>query len=99
MWRQGDLLVKKVNVIPENAKMKKERVLAEGEATGHKHLLTGGSVYEAPFGALFFSIEANTSARLVHEEHAEITFTAGVYEVIRHREYDPFGQTDMNVAD
>lgn len=99
MWRQGDLLIKKVSIIPENAKMKKDRILAEGEATGHKHLLTGGSVYEAPFGALFFLIPENTSARLVHEEHAEITFTPGSYEVVRQREYDPFGKLGLTVAD
>ena len=45
--RQGDILLEKVNKMPPpNAIRKKEVVLAEGELTGHRHLLTSEKILE-----------------------------------------------------
>jgi len=64
------------------------RVLAYGEKTGHRHVLTDGAVYEAhgPRGQQTF-VQLESPARLVHDEHAMIDIPPGVYEVVRQRTY------------
>ena len=94
MKRQGDILIIKIDRIPEGVVRKKDRVLAEGEATGHAHTLDAGDVYEKD-GILYF--KADDTVHLNHEEHGQITFKPGVYRVIRQREYEPDGW--RNVAD
>ena len=88
--RQGDLLIVKVESIPEGVKPKKDRVLAEGEATGHMHELDSGDVYELG-DTLYFRVPEESTATLKHQEHKEIAFGPGEYQVIRQREYEPRG--------
>ena len=90
MRRQGDLLIVKVNSIPDNAIKRKGRILAEGEATGHMHELDSGEVYEKD-GILYFKVEDGQTSTLNHPEHKAITFEPGGYKVIRQREYEPKG--------
>ena len=88
MQRQGDLLIIKVKAIPEGAIKKLDRVLAEGEATGHCHKLDSGEVYEKE-GILYFHVEEETETHLTHPEHGVMTFVPGKYKVIKQREYTP----------
>jgi len=88
MVRQGDLLIVKVSGIPEKAVKKDDRVLAEGEVTGHLHKLDSGEVYEHE-GTLFFRVEKDKTATLEHPEHQAVTFEEGEYKVVRQREYVP----------
>jgi hypothetical protein len=88
MVRQGDLLIVKVSGIPEKAVKKDDRVLAEGEVTGHLHKLDSGEVYEYK-GMLFFRVEKDKTATLEHPEHKAVTFKEGEYKLIRQREYVP----------
>ena len=82
MKRQGDLLIVKVKKIPEGAVIKNNRVLAEGEATGHLHELDSGEVYEVG-DTLYFRVEAGKTATLNHPEHKAVTFEEGEYKLIR----------------
>ena len=66
----------------------KNRVLAEGEATGHMHELDLGEVYEKD-GILYFKVPEGQMATLNHQEHGAMTFETGEYKVIRQREYEP----------
>lgn len=90
MKRQGDLLIVKVKKIPENAIGQNSRVLAEGEATGHKHELTDGEVY-AVGDVLYFRVPEGKSVTLNHPEHKPITFESGDYQIVAQREYEPSG--------
>jgi hypothetical protein len=90
MKRQGDLLIVKIKKIPEDAVKAKNRVLAEGEATGHLHELDKGEVYEKG-GVLYFSVDEGIEATLKHPEHKAVTFEPGEYKVIKQREYEPQG--------
>lgn len=85
--RQGDLLIIRVEGLPEGAKPAAGLVLAEGEATGHCHALDQGELFRALDGRLFFRSEREAVLR--HEEHAALSFAPGVYEVRRQREYAP----------
>ena len=88
MKRQGDLLVVRVDMLPSGALIRNSLVLAEGEATGHKHQLTNGEVYEKD-GQLYFCVAGQTNVTLTHQEHQPLIFTPGIYKVIRQKEYEP----------
>ena len=90
MKRQGDLLIVKVSDIPARAIVNPHRVLAEGEKTGHRHELSAGTVYQSR-NRLFFQVPEGPEVTLLHPEHEKITFTPGIYRVIRQREYQPGG--------
>jgi hypothetical protein len=88
MKRQGDLLILKVDRIPDQIPVKSDRVLAEGEVTGHFHELDLGEVYEIG-DTMFFRVPGDKVATLNHPEHGPATFEPGEYQVIRQREYEP----------
>ena len=90
MKRQGDLLIVKVEKIPEGTVKQISRILAEGEATGHMHELDSGEVYEKG-GILYFKVTEGNVSTLNHPEHKSVTFEPGEYKVIRQREYEPRG--------
>ena len=98
MRRQGDLFIIKVKKIPQDVIKQNNRVLAEGEVTGHFHELDQGEVYEKD-GVLYFKIESDVPAKLNHPEHKTIAFEPGEYKVIRQREYQPKNLGWRNVSD
>jgi len=90
MQRQGDLLIVKVEGIPEKAQKLEHLILAEGEATGHFHELDSGELYEAS-GVMYFKVDEGARVVLKHPEHHHLSFEPGDYKVIRQREYEPNG--------
>lgn len=98
MFRQGDVLVVRVEDKPSTAKKQKKCVLALGGVTGHAHQIkeeaflyvdADGTKYVEVYGA---------EAALVHEEHGTITLPGpAIYRVIQQREYTP--EAIRNVAD
>ena len=85
MYRQGDVLIKKIAKIPSGLSKRENRVLVEGEATGHCHKATAGDVYDGENGELF--LQTITPTIIEHEEHDPIELPTGDYEIIRQREY------------
>jgi len=91
MYRQGDVLIRRVAKIPEGAvPVKRDAgrvVLAYGEVTGHAHAMTSGGVelLDARPGRY---LRVTAASDLRHEEHATIRVEPGVYEVVIQREYD-----------
>lgn len=75
-----------VEEIPSDAQLREDRVLAEGEATGHSHRLTGGIVLEKGEERFF---RLDEPADLVHQEHEAISLPCGEFRVLRQREYTP----------
>jgi hypothetical protein len=97
-YQQGDVLIKPVAEIPRWAEPVDSRVLAEGEATGHKHLAEAEDVRLVLFeGALYMHVPAGT--RVVHEEHDALDVPPGDYLVGRVREYDHFAEEARPIAD
>jgi len=97
MYQQGDVLIKKCEkVLGEKLN---HLVLAEGEATGHKHRVTSGEgeLYEHE-GTLFLKVLSDT-ATITHEEHNPITIPKGDYEIGIVQEYDHFAEEARNVQD
>lgn len=97
--RQGDVLLVPISELPtrrlERVVEGLRIVLAEGEATGHAHVVQGRArlvhATTAPswrgVGRTYLVVE-DLSA-LIHDEHDRIQLTPGTYEVHRQREYAP----------
>jgi len=95
MWRQGDVLIARVDAIPERARRSpvSHGILVHGELTGHSHrledprsaLLFSGA---AAIGELYLDVPAG-GTRIIHEEHGPIDLPHGLYRVWRQREYTP----------
>lgn len=80
-------------------KKKLERpVLAEGEVTGHAHVLQGNvNVYELNNGLREFSLKEETT--LKHEEHNPIDIPEGDWVCDKVLEYDHFTEEARKVID
>jgi hypothetical protein len=88
MWRQGDVLIDRVEAVPQGATPRPDVVLARGEMTGHNHQVKvpeTAQLWELD-GVLYMKVVAPT-ATIVHEEHKPITLTEGIYRVWMQREY------------
>ena len=99
-YRQGDLLIRKIETLPQGLTKLNTKILAEGEATGHQHRLTSKTAQLFRNDAnqrRYLSIEEPT--QLVHEEHKPITIEEGTYIVIQEREFDPFADYIRRVTD
>jgi hypothetical protein len=97
-FQQGDVTIKPVETIPNDAAPIAGRVLREGEATGHAHVATGEGVQLFMHGdTLYMRVPSGTE--VVHEEHNAIMIPAGVYEVGAVREYDHFAEEARPVYD
>ena len=101
LYQQGDLLLKSVNDIPNDA-IKKEStekgfVLAEGEHTGHMHRILTGIILYAVGAKLY--LENLEKVKILHEEHNEIILPPGKWEVDQVREYDHFEEETRRVLD
>ena len=89
--RQGDVLIRQVDLIPEGGKQEKRDnkriVLAYGEVTGHTHAIHNKNVFMVVVNDNRY-LKVLEPSELVHEEHDTIHIPIGNYEVIRQREYD-----------
>jgi len=97
--RHGDVWLETVDTLPSQSRPKRGRVVAYGEVTGHAHALTeDGLLYEAPDGTVYIRVPQNGTT-LTHEEHHPISLAPGVYQVRIQRQYDPYTQVQVRVAD
>lgn len=97
--QHGDVLIIAAT-IPAQANKTTQRVLAEGEVTGHAHRLTAESdveVYEHE-GTLFLRVGPR-GAGITHEEHGRGEIAPGDYRVGRVQEYDHFAEEARAVRD
>ena len=99
LYRQGDVLIREVEALPEDAARREGLVLFEGEASGHVHMILepgAAEVFEADED-LCLNVVAE-SATVVHDEHDPIVLQKGVYRVWQQREYNPL-QSNVLVDD
>ena len=92
-YRQGDVVLKTVNALPEGAKKRRDIgdvVLKHGTATGHSHRIKTGAVVYVDAGKEYLLVEKRT-AKLIHEEHATIPLPKGIYEILQQREHTAAG--------
>lgn len=98
--RQGDVLLVPVDEVPVRQRRREIEgpriVVAEGEATGHAHVVRGEARLVRSTAHYFRPTEQHLvvtgAAVLTHEEHDTIELAPGTYEVRRQREYVPGGR-------
>jgi len=95
MWRQGDVLIRRVEAIPDRVPRRPlpHGVLVHGELTGHSHRLENpksAMLFSGArsIGELFLDVPAG-GTRIIHEEHGPIELPQGLYRAWRQREYSP----------
>lgn len=90
--RHGDVILERIDVLPNDVVLKKvdRAVLAEGEVTGHFHVLQSECLFAEQEGVKF--VDLSQDALLVHEEHNTLLIPKGVYKVVLQREVDLLGQ-------
>jgi hypothetical protein len=112
-YRQGDVLIERINTIPTSAKPQKRArrvILAHGEVTGHHHTLETrdpadwwkeGEISTANTKPSTLAgelfVNLKSGGFVTHQEHAKIELPAGNYRITRQREYSP--EAIRNVAD
>lgn len=98
--QQGDVTLTKIDHLPENGKTisRKRCVLAEGEVTGHFHVVEDDEAELIQMGEKML-LKLEKQAILTHNEHKPITLDAGIYEVGRINEYDYFSKMVRKVVD
>lgn len=77
-------------------------VLALGEHTGHKHVITVERPEDMKIQKLGFEsflISLLSSATITHEEHKPIVIEPGTYRVGKERELDHFSKVTRSVVD
>ena len=103
MFAQGDLLIERVaDIAPTGTRIAATvdglTVVAEGESTGHRHAFydqvtmfrDDSLARDVPSGLYVGHVKVEgSSAKLVHQEHADITLPKGTYRVRRQRELEP----------
>lgn len=88
MYRQGDVLIEAAAFPTEGLTARESRVLAEGEATGHAHVVEGDvEMYEDAQGTLWCRVKE--PAEVTHQEHGKIGLPRGEYKVTRQVQLNP----------
>jgi hypothetical protein len=103
--QQGDVLLARVEALPPGAVQRavdpRGIVLADGEATGHAHVIErerGVEAYECG-GTLYVANQTGKPVALSHQEHHTITVDPGVWRVGIVREYDHLQDMERLVRD
>jgi hypothetical protein len=89
-FRQGDVLLIKLDELPSGLVLK-DKVLAYGEVTGHKHRFESEQVCVFKDGQEQQFVKVEKTSPLLHEEHGTINVPKGVYRVVLQRELDLLG--------
>lgn len=90
VYRHGDVIIGRIDNIPESAKKRNNVTLAYGETTGHSHRFADPkavNLFEE--GDSIYVKVVTPKADLIHEEHATIALPEGIYRVWQQREYSP----------
>ncbi len=93
---QGDVVFLRVKELPGNAKATTNKVVAHSE-TGHHHMFSkdsGVTMYEVGDPMICY-LRVESASLLEHhrpfDTHESISFSPGIYEMRRQREYTPEG--------
>ena len=92
------MLLRKVPSIPKSAIPTSTNVIAEGEISGHQHVLKGShQVFETLDKQLYFQAEDHVLVK--HPDHNTLDIPAGQYIIEHQRRYNPFEDVKEKVVD
>lgn len=97
----GDVNFKRLEELPAGLKkvLRNARgfVLAEGEVTGHAHVIEEKCEVYEKYGVLY--LVNSKPVKVKHEEHATVTVPPGIWKIGITREYDFLTEEERNVCD
>lgn len=99
--QQGDICLRRLASIPGGKSSVISRVkcvLADGEATGHQHVVDESDAELIAIGDRII-LRIEHASTVIHPEHAPIRLAPGIWEVGRVKEYDYFQQMARQVID
>lgn len=99
-FQQGDVIGQKLASMPAGEQKilgRKSLVLAHGES-GHSHVIEDDEAELIQIGERMI-LKLTKPATVRHEEHKKITLSAGIWEIGRVREFDPFLTMTRQVTD
>lgn len=106
LFRHGDLIFKPLAKKPKSVKeldiTNNQFVLALGEVTGHKHVMTEekkGDMRIFQNNEGLYILEVLKPTQLSHEEHDTLVFEPGLYIMENEREHDYFTEETRQVLD
>lgn len=82
-YRHGDVLIRRVQELPQGLTRHKDLTLAYGEATGHHHTVIEGQAVQyrdAASGGIWLEVLSDTAV-IDHPEHGRGCLDRGVYEI------------------
>lgn len=98
VFRQGDQLIREISSIPSTAKPISTNIIAEGEKSGHNHVLNGShQIYQTDDRQMYF--EAKQELKIEHPEHNTIMIPKGIYTVVHEISWNPFEDREVEVLD
>lgn len=106
-YRHGDVILVALDKLPKTSLKKvasgKDYVLAEGEVTGHKHVITAErgtkvEILKDDNGRYYLKVN-DKAATLTHQEHNALTVEPGIYLVGKEQEHDYFAKENRRVFD
>lgn len=102
-YRHGDVPITSTSKITgKKIKHNGSHILAEGETTGHHHVITTPNlddmdIYDAGNG--LWTLVLRAQGTLTHPEHKTLSIPAGTYSVGREQELDWFSLKTRRVLD
>lgn len=100
-FQQGDVIIERIDEMPDNLKKLEGGVLEEGETPGHYHQLDGDltavALYEDDSANKYLKTMADMV--LKHEEHKPIAIPPGMYRVRKVQEFDHLNRVRRDVVD
>jgi len=98
LFRQGDQLIREISSMPSTAKPISTNIIAEGEKSGHNHVLNGShQIYQTDDKQMYF--EAKQELKIEHPEHNTIMIPKGIYTVVHEISWNPFEDREVEVLD
>lgn len=98
-FQHGDLLLKKIDKIPDGAVEKKSDIILSGEHTNHHHRIArNAQAVILVLGAIQY-LRVFDDTPITHEEHKERILPPGDYEIDQVREFDHFKEEAKRVID
>lgn len=85
--RQGDVLLVRLNELPEGAQRRQEAIARIPGENGHAHDLKGAQLYEAN-GRPVVAVGAGETVVLEHDEHPTVSVPEGVWELRTPQSFD-----------
>lgn len=89
-YHQGDIVLRRIEKIPDNAKKIRDELVATGEVTGHIHRIAVAEIFGLNNSEF---VRVRSANPMTHDEHPPTDVVeVGDYEKIQQYEYFPEGE-------